>query len=196
MIRSEKTRQFIIEKTAPIFNKKGYSGTYISDLTDATGLTKGSIYGNFENKNEVALEAFKHNYGQLKKAISKRMNKADRSWEKLTAFLDYYIDEYQTIFNKGGCAILNTAVDSDDGNELLREAVKKSISDWKHKIESILEKGISKEELQQMDVSRFANKMIGLIEGSIMLAKTMNKPNILVENIEELKNEINELRLT
>lgn len=196
MIRSEKTRQFIIEKTAPIFNKKGYSGTYISDLTNATGLTKGSIYGNFENKNEVALEAFKHNYGQLKTAINERINQVDHSGEKLIAFLDYYIDDHQTIFNRGGCAILNTAVDSDDGNDLLREAVKKSISDWRHKIESILEEGISKEELRRMDTSRFANKIIGLIEGSIMLAKTMNKPKILVENIEELKNEINELRLT
>ncbi|RKM92681.1 TetR/AcrR family transcriptional regulator, partial [Aquimarina sp. AD10] len=62
MIRSEKTRQLIIKKTASIFNKKGYTGTYLSDLTNATGLTKGSIYGNFKDKNEVALEAFRYNY--------------------------------------------------------------------------------------------------------------------------------------
>lgn len=196
MIRSEKTRHFIIEKTALVFNKKGYSGTSISDLTEATGLTKGSIYGNFENKNEVALEAFKHNYGQVMKAIGSRMNKVDRSWEKLNAFLDYYIDEHQAIFKRGGCAVLNTAVDSDDGNELLREAVKGSISNWKHTIESILEEGISNGELQEMDTSRIANKIIGLIEGSIMLAKTMNEPNILIENIDELKNEIDQLKHT
>ena len=196
MIRSEKTRQFIIEKTAPVFNKKGYSGTSISDLTEATGLTKGSVYGNFENKNEVALEAFKHNYGQVMKAIGSRMSMVDRSWEKLNVFLDYYVDEYQTIFKRGGCAVLNTAVDSDDGNELLREAVKGSISNWKYTIESILEEGILKEELKKMDTSRVANKIIGLIEGSVMLAKTMNEPKILIENIEELKNEIDQLKRT
>jgi TetR/AcrR family transcriptional repressor of nem operon len=38
--KSERTKQFIIEKTAPVFNKKGFAGTSISDLTDATGLTK------------------------------------------------------------------------------------------------------------------------------------------------------------
>jgi TetR/AcrR family transcriptional repressor of nem operon len=37
---------------------KGYSGTSMSDITAATGLTKGSIYGNFENKDEVAIAAF------------------------------------------------------------------------------------------------------------------------------------------
>ena len=48
--RSEKTRQFIIETTASLFNKKGYAGTSMSDLTEATKLTKGSIYGNFERE--------------------------------------------------------------------------------------------------------------------------------------------------
>src|ERR1700722_8888899 len=63
--KAERTRQFIIEKTAPIFNKKGYAGTSLSDITAATGLTKGSIYGNFADKDEVALAAFDYNIGKL-----------------------------------------------------------------------------------------------------------------------------------
>jgi AcrR family transcriptional regulator len=38
---------------------KGYAGTSMYDLTEATGLTKGSIYGNFENKDDVALAGFR-----------------------------------------------------------------------------------------------------------------------------------------
>ncbi len=53
--KAERTRKFIVERTAPIFNMKGYSGTSLTDLTAATGLTKGSIYGNFENKDDVAI---------------------------------------------------------------------------------------------------------------------------------------------
>ena len=55
MSKAEKTKQFIIEKTAPLFNMKGYSGTSMSDITAATGLTKGSMYGNFENKTKLQL---------------------------------------------------------------------------------------------------------------------------------------------
>jgi len=50
--KAEQTRQLIVEKTAPIFNVKGYAGTSVSDMTKATGLTKGSVYGNFANKAE------------------------------------------------------------------------------------------------------------------------------------------------
>ena len=58
MSTAEKTRQFIIESTAEIFNKKGYAGTSLAHISEATGLTKGSIYGNFANKYEVAKEVF------------------------------------------------------------------------------------------------------------------------------------------
>ena len=65
MSKADRTKQYIIEKTACIFNTKGYAGTSINDLIAATGLTKGSIYGNFENKDQVALAAFDYNFERL-----------------------------------------------------------------------------------------------------------------------------------
>ena len=57
MTKSERTRLFIVEKTAPLFNTKGFDGTTLSDLSEATGLTKGALYGNFADKDEIAVEA-------------------------------------------------------------------------------------------------------------------------------------------
>ena len=58
MKKSLRTRQHIIQTTSKLFNKQGFAGTSLSDLSSATGLTKGGIYGNFKNKEEVALEVF------------------------------------------------------------------------------------------------------------------------------------------
>ena len=66
MTKAERTRQFIIETTAPIFNSKGYEGTSISDITAATGLTKGSVYGNFKDKNELAAAVFDYNLEKIR----------------------------------------------------------------------------------------------------------------------------------
>ncbi len=60
MSKAERTRQYIIEKAAPIINRKGMAGASLSDIMEATGLAKGCIYGNFENKDEICLEAFKY----------------------------------------------------------------------------------------------------------------------------------------
>jgi TetR/AcrR family transcriptional repressor of nem operon len=63
--KADRTRQFIIETTASIFNTKGYAGTSMSDITEATGLTKGAVYGNFGNKEDVALAVFDYNHGKV-----------------------------------------------------------------------------------------------------------------------------------
>ncbi|MBL4710763.1 MAG: TetR/AcrR family transcriptional regulator [Flavobacteriales bacterium] len=194
MIRSEKTRNFIIEKTAAIFNKKGYTGTYLSDLTEATGLSKGSIYGNFKDKNEVAVEAFKCNYQRQAGDVYSKMEQIERSDEKLLSLLNHFKTEYIPIFKNGGCAILNTAIDADDGNESLKLEVNNALKNWRSKTEEILKEGIQKEEIKEIDVRHFTNKMIALIEGSILLAKTLDEPQILLQNISSLESDIKKLR--
>lgn len=194
MVRSEKTRQLIIEKTASIFNKKGYTGTYLSDLTNATGLTKGSIYGNFKDKNEVAVEAFKHNFKFQSEQILQKINQHENAFNKLLVFLNHYRTAFKPIFNNGGCAILNTAVDADDGNYLLKDEVIKTIHSWHQKIVTILTEGIEQNEFKDIDVETFSYRMIALIEGSIMLAKTLDKPEILLNNIDFLELEINQIK--
>ena len=67
------TKQLIIEKALPIFNQKGYNATSISDITSATGITKGAIYGNFKNKDDVALAAFDHGVNIVLKQITERV---------------------------------------------------------------------------------------------------------------------------
>lgn len=195
MVRSEKTRQFIIEKTASIFNKKGYVGTYLSDLTEATGLSKGSIYGNFKDKNEVALEAFRYNFKLQKQEVKRRMENENHAITKLLIFLDHFKIEYVNVFENGGCAILNTAVDADDGNIELKKEVVLKIKEWIKEIVTILDHGITKGEVKQIDTKGTAHKMIALIEGSILLAKTLERPKILIENIDLLEKEVLSLRM-
>ena len=195
MIRSEKTRQFIIQKTAPIFNKKGYTGTYLSDLTAATGLTKGSIYGNFKDKNEVAVEAFRYNYSFQTKEVVKKIAKANNATDQILVFLNHFKLAYEGIFKNGGCAILNTATDADDSNDLLNKEVVKTIQNWHDRIVTILAEGVLKNEIKNIEIEIYAYRMIALIEGSILLSKTLGNPEILLNNILFMEDEINALRL-
>ena len=194
MKKSERTRQFIIEKVAPVFNKKGYAGTSLTDMTSVTGLTKGSIYGNFRDKNEVALEAFRFNHANILNKAQILIKNQGHAVEKLLAFLRFYKQNYQKIFETGGCAILNTAVDADDGNPQLKLAVVKALGSWKSTIENIIREGTDKGELKEIDAEKFAGKMIALVEGSIMLAKTTGKSSYLIHNLEGLEEEIKSMR--
>src|SRR5471030_2641092 len=90
MTKAERTRQFIIEKAAPILNKKGMAGTAISDIMEATKLAKCGVYGNFENKEEICLEAFNYLTKSLGAAINQSMEGKATAKDKLFALLDFY----------------------------------------------------------------------------------------------------------
>lgn len=195
--KAERTRQFIVETTAPIFNKKGYAGTSLSDLTDATGLTKGSIYGNFANKEEVAAAAFDHNSAMIRKQVLDRIQKADTYYEKLRVYAQVYHSFTKgNKFPAGGCPILNTAVDADDTNPMLKEKAAHAVLRWKKSIENLIQSGIAAGEFKaDADANSIALAMIALIEGGIMIAKVTNTPASLDTVLQTVDNLVGGLRL-
>src|ERR1700722_12265930 len=144
--KAEQTRQYIIEKTAPIFNKKGYAGTSLSDMTEATGLTKGSIYGNFADKDEVALAAFDHNIEKLTALTSAEMAKQNTVRDQLLVYVNVYDNFLKHPFPEGGCPIMNTTVDADDTHPALRNKVCNVVLSWKDRLVRLIGKGIENKE--------------------------------------------------
>ncbi|OIV41073.1 TetR/AcrR family transcriptional regulator [Flavobacterium johnsoniae] len=173
MGKAERTKQFIIEKTAPIFNMKGYSGTSMSDITEATGLTKGSIYGNFENKDEVALAAFKFNVKKLQESFSSEIEKETTFKGKLLVYPRLYSDYYELRVTKGGCPIINTATEADDTHPVLKKNVERVILAWKEKLVYFIEQGIAAGEFKAkaIDPEKTALTIIAIIEGAVMITK-------------------------
>ncbi|MBO9611666.1 MAG: TetR/AcrR family transcriptional regulator [Dyadobacter sp.] len=173
--KAERTRNFIIEKTAEIFNRKGYAGTSMSDITEATGLTKGSIYGNFENKEEVALAVFEYNRSLVFNTVQAELEKAETYFDKLMVYGHVYRDVITSVGNRGGCPILNTAVEADDTNVPLQLCAAKALFSWKKNIVGIIEKGAEAGEFRQgVNAEQMAVSIIALIEGGVMFSKVTN----------------------
>jgi len=171
--KAERTRNFIIESTAEIFNKKGYAGTSLSDLTDATGLTKGSIYGNFENKEEVATAAFDHNLALITQRITGLIEKQETYYDKLLVYAKVYKNVSRgTAANRGGCPILNTATEADDTNTMLKLRAAKAVINWEKRITDLINGGIAAGEFKQdVNVRQTALSIIALIEGGVMISR-------------------------
>jgi len=188
MSKAEKTRQFIIEQTAELFNKKGYAGTSLSDITSATGLTKGSIYGNFENKDEVAKEVYLYNSKRLQNSFIGQLTIEMTTREKLFAIVDFYRKTWEINFSRGGCPHLNTAVEADDTMPFLKNEVNKNFESWANQFSKILEKGKTQNEIvETIDSLQYAYQFIALIEGGILLSKTMNNKAHLFNTLERIE---------
>ncbi|MBA4053503.1 MAG: TetR/AcrR family transcriptional regulator [Marivirga sp.] len=173
MPKAEETKAFIIEKTAPLFNTKGFVGTSLTDMEKATGLTKGSIYNNFNNKDEVALAVFDHNLKIINTLIEGEMNKYSSAKGQLLAYVKVYNKNVlQSPFPIGGCPILNTAVEADDSHPALRKKANAAILAWKNKIVSLIEKGIKAKEFRpSVNAEETALTIVATIEGAVMISK-------------------------
>lgn len=184
MSKAEQTKAFIIEKIAPVFNRKGYAGTSLNDMTEVTGLTKGSIYGNFANKDEVALKVFDYNHSTVTNKINAAVAAKANAVDKLLAMASFYSTGCKELFTNGGCPILNTAVEADDSHPLLKKKAADSIKSWKKNIEAIINKGIDKKEIKpSVNAAEFATTFIALIEGGIMMAKATGDMGMLNNSI-------------
>lgn len=193
--KAERTRQFIIATTAGIFNTKGYAGTSLSDLTDATGLTKGSIYGNFENKEEVALAVFDYNHQMVVQRIEQAMAGAVSWHDKLMVYGRIYKDFGKDGFMEGGCPILNTAVEADDTNPLLKDRASKAIVRWKKRIEDLITGGMTAGEFREdADPKQLAASIVALIEGGLMMSKVTGQPGNLQAALKTVEMLVNQLK--
>jgi len=182
--KAELTTAYIIEKVAPIFNKKGYSATSMADITFATDLTKGAIYGNFENKNELAIKAFSYNVNLVTNAIVKLIANEKNNINKLYAITKFYSKYYLFTLDFGGCPILNIGIDSNHQNPILMQKVQKAITNIQNFIESIIHQGIQNKEIREsIDAKYYARQIFTRIEGAVFMTMTTQKEIYLKDMI-------------
>ena len=187
MSKAEKTKSYIIEQAAPIFNMHGYKGTSMSQLTKAINMTKGAIYGNFKDKDEIAIAAFNYNFAEIKEKVRNVILSKDNACEKLIAFANFYIDEFAIISRNGGCPILNAAIDSDNVHPPLKERVTQAIEDWTNSVSRIVYSGIKRKQINKnAKPEQFASLFVSLIEGGIMLSKVTGNTIHLSRNIDHI----------
>lgn len=194
MSKAERTKAYIIEKTAPLFNTKGYAGTSLTDITEATGLTKGSIYGNFGNKDEVALAAFDYNLQKVNRIVQSEVGGKPTVKDKLLCYVQVYNDFLKHPFPEGGCPILNTAVEADDTHPQLKEKAKEAVISWKNALVSLIEEGVATGELKAgVDAEQVALTIIATIEGAIMITNLTGKLNYRSKIMDSVKKLIADL---
>ncbi|HXN20494.1 MAG TPA: TetR/AcrR family transcriptional regulator [Candidatus Binatus sp.] len=170
MRKGEQTRREIIRKAAPIFNQRGFAGAALSDLMKATGLEKGGIYRHFDSKEMLAAEAFDYAWRETLNARIHDLDTVSNTVDRLKQFVANFVERRGVI--PGGCPLLNTAIDTDDGNSVLRERARKALRGWQSYLISMISAGIKAREIRsRVNAQELATLIISSLEGAIMLGR-------------------------
>ena len=195
MSKGELTRERILARSAQLFNRQGYYGASLSDIMRETGLEKGGIYNHFASKEQLALESFDYAYGlvqlSMRKALTGKLNAIDRLYAIVTVFQG--IIENPDV--PGGCPILNTAIEADDGNEALRSRAQSAMNNLRSTIHRIVNKGIERQEIRPgVDADEVASILIATLEGAVMLSNLYKDPIHMRRVVTHLERYIETLR--
>lgn len=170
MSKGDQTRQRIVSEAAALFNRQGFAGSSMADLMKATGLEKGGIYRHFSSKEEVAAEAFDYAW-QI--ATDLRMHDVDsvpNSIDRLKRFISNFVKRRSPI--PGGCPLLNTAIEADDGSPLMRERARSALRQWQSQLSAITTGGIKKGEIRKgMLPKKLADLIVSSLEGALMISR-------------------------
>lgn len=190
MGKAERTRQFIIEQAATIFNEKGIAGTTVDDILIATKMAKGGLYGHFESKEAIAYTIVDYLLSKLSNKVASDMAQLKTAKGKLFAFMDVYKNPLAS-YIEGGCPILNFGVEADDTSPVVKQKVKNIIDGTIGMLAGIINDGIAnKEFLQTLDASDFAFKILTSLEGSMMVSRTLGTNKPMDDIIRMLKNDL------
>lgn len=175
MSKGTQTRERIVAQAAQLFSRQGYFGSSLSDIMRETGLEKGGIYNHFDSKEQLALEAFDYAVGliqrRIKVALSDKRNAVDRLIALISVFQSL-VDDPPVV---GGCPVLNTAIEADDAEPVLRERAFNVMQEWRETIRHIVTKGIERGEIRpNTDGDTLATLCITSLEGAVMMSKLCN----------------------
>lgn len=171
MAKGEETRQFIIEKAAPIFNTKGIAATAMSDIMEATKLSKGSMYVHFENKEVLACAAVDYNMKILGDKLMARLAKSKTAKEELFTYIDFFSNAVNPPLT-GGCPLLNFGTEADDTNPVIKEKINKGINLNQQLLEASINKGIANSEFRaDWNAVDFATVIVAMMEGGHLISR-------------------------
>ncbi|HEX6710587.1 MAG TPA: TetR/AcrR family transcriptional regulator [Rubrobacter sp.] len=194
MNKGERTRRRILERSAPVFNTKGYFGASMHDLVLASGLEKGGIYNHFSSKEQLALEAFDYAVEVMRGRFDAALEGKDSALERLFAIVDVLGALAEDPPVPGGCPVLNTAVESDGAHPALRERAAEAMSGWLRLVGREVKEGVKSGELSQAaDPRSVASVVVATLEGAVMLSRLYDDPEHMRRVVGHLKDHLSSL---
>jgi len=170
MRKGERTRQHVIETAARVLNRHGYAGSGMSELMQETGLAKGGIYRHFDSKEALAVEAFDYAFAAVLKQRFADLELVPDAVDKLVK----YVEGYATIESPipGGCPILNTGIENDDGNPALLKCAQDAFDTVVRRLTRIIREGQERKEIRSDIVpGELALFLYSSLEGGIFASR-------------------------
>jgi TetR/AcrR family transcriptional repressor of nem operon len=118
--KAAENRSKVIDVAGKLFRERGFNGVGVADIMKAAELTHGGFYGQFDSKEDLAVEACKAVHARS--AARWREIVVTEPKQLLPILLDRYLSTVHRDAPENGCAFATLAVDASRQGKAVKEA--------------------------------------------------------------------------
>jgi AcrR family transcriptional regulator len=193
--KGAQTRQNIIDKSLRLFCVKGYYNTSINDILQATGLTKGGLYGHFPSKEDIWYAVYDEALTIWKAVVFQGIDPGSKPLERIQTFIENDIRNKlgNNVF-EGGCFFHSMLVELSGQSDAMSDRLLQGFNQlagllcaW---LEQADQQGMLKADLNFKEI---ANYIIISLNGAAALYASGRDPAILDQTVSQLRFYIRQL---
>ncbi|SFW65709.1 TetR/AcrR family transcriptional regulator [Cellulophaga fucicola] len=195
-LKSELTKQLIIDKAFNLFYKDGFKTTSIDKIMKETTLSKGAFYHHYKNKKELgtAVISLKVKKRVVDGMITPLQNSGNAFTILETVFMNR-LKAFPFYDKQNGCPMNNLINEIGNTEIAYQNALKSIIEEWKIALICLIEKGKKERSIKEnINSKAVAIYLISAFEGIRGIRKLYNDDTILDEYLIGLKLYLNQLK--
>lgn len=183
--KGERTRGKILDAAYEAIVRKGFAGTSIDELVEATGLTKSGFFYHFKDKGDLArqlLVRFLAEDDAVIDALKARAEQlVDDPLQQFLLFLNLYAemaDEMEALHP--GCLVAAIVYQEQVFDAEVRRLNSEAVMRWRERFIAWFE-AIDRKHAPVMPLDRLAlaDALSAIVEGAIVLAKALDEPALM-----------------
>ncbi|QDU36943.1 HTH-type transcriptional repressor ComR [Maioricimonas rarisocia] len=162
----------VVDCAMRVFWEKGYASTSISDITDATGIKRGSLYNAFEGKHDLFLKSLLKYDDEQRRQRLRKLESIDDPREAIATFFDHIVKDSLKDPARRGCLVINTSLDYPQHDEEVRKIVDDAFRELTDFFERAIRRGHERGEIPQTVEPRpTAKALVALLVGLRVLGR-------------------------
>ncbi len=162
----------VIGKAMEVFWRKGYERTSLTDLIDATGVKRQSLYNAIGDKRQIFVRALLQYDANHRRATLASLESKGEPLESIRELFQHTVDESLSDEECRGCLLVNTAVDLQSQSEEVQLLVREALLDFRRFFERMIEHGKVRGEIaKSVDSHTTAAGLLAMFMGIQVMAR-------------------------
>ncbi len=163
----EQRRSAILDGAQEVFTKQGIGKARMDDIARQTGLSKGTLYLYFENKESLVIAILERIFSRAFRRLESQAAPEPTAEQAVLRFTEDAIRGYLGMLRM--TPIVFEFLSLAFRNKTVQKAMKSYLNRYMKRLVPIIERGVETKEFRDIDAGEVAVAIAAILEGTVLL---------------------------